>query len=87
LRPSPLLHPLARPGVFVSWLVTGVLQVVADRAAGQRTLRRRCGTPLPQAAGPGSRTGPDLQSLVAGPGFEPGKAFADDFTDPGRYCL
>jgi len=63
------------------------LQVVADRAAGQRTLRRRCGTPLPQAAGPGSRTGPDLQSLVADPGFEPGKAFADDFTDPGRYCL
>jgi hypothetical protein len=43
-------------GVLASWLVTGVLLVMAGRVAGQRMLRRRCGHRSCTSAGPGLRT-------------------------------
>jgi hypothetical protein len=70
--------------VLASWLVTGPL-AAGDRAVLRpRRLHRRCPAPLPYTAGPGSHTGLDLRFLVAGPGFEPGKTVAGDFTDPAR---
>jgi len=54
---------------------------------GQRSLLRRCRTPRPRAAGPGSRAELDLRFLVAGPGFEPGKTVVGDFTGLRRkHC-
>jgi hypothetical protein len=81
---SVLPAAAGRTGVFVSWLVTGSLLMVAGPTLGQRRLPRRCEHRSRVPPDPGSRTGPDLRFLVAGPGFEPGKTVAGDFTSlPG----
>ena len=74
----------------------GVHGRIADGVRAARTVHT-ASKQIPPMASPGrpaerdefvmqvNCTGLDLRSLVAGPGFEPGKTVVGDFTDRGRY--
>jgi hypothetical protein len=64
-----------------------VLPAVTGGTAGPRRLRWRCGHRFPTSVRPDLRTDPDQGEWVAGPGFEPGKAFADDLQTLAESAL